>query len=338
MRVLAPPPANAIAMPVKDGYQLCARCGQVMTDGETAVVTPRSPFWLIYSHELGQHCPPKATRGWLAAKRANARRNSENKEILRTGEPYSLNGVPKPCVCILDDRHIEAELALVEYQFSDEIPTAHNDLRSLLSNFHSLEIGNGKCVLAQTEPETRVSSGITRHTIFLNFIEEKLVDALDKGCLIENVRAWVEAVWPIRKRTYATFTTAPATNHRLLVGRRRDVPEVRVRERTRTRLPRAPWDILSWDAKGTPSEFALYSKRKLLTLNGRHMPELEARELEGSVTKPRPVDVPFSSTLNPELYTWQSCRGATSGPVDGTNPFGRVARLNPLDMAALNER
>jgi len=111
MRVLAPPPCSAITVQVENGYQLCARCGEVLTEGEAAVAVQRLCSWLIYAHELGPHCPPKAVRGWLAARKADTMRNLENKEMFRTGEPYSLNGVLKPCVCILDDRHIDAELA-----------------------------------------------------------------------------------------------------------------------------------------------------------------------------------------------------------------------------------
>jgi hypothetical protein len=115
MRVLAPTPENNVSAQVVDGYQLCARCGEVMIIGESAVVVRRFRSWLIYSHPLGPKCPPQAVRGWNAVRSADGIRKFPNKEVYRPAGPQHIGGSLRECVCLLDDEHIEAELELVEY-------------------------------------------------------------------------------------------------------------------------------------------------------------------------------------------------------------------------------
>jgi hypothetical protein len=57
------------------GYQLCARCGNVMVTGVTVEIVERAsfrhiPFWLIYSHIPGSLCPPDTVKGWSAVQKA----------------------------------------------------------------------------------------------------------------------------------------------------------------------------------------------------------------------------------------------------------------------------
>jgi hypothetical protein len=121
MRHKAPSPLNARTEVITDGYQLCARCGQPLLNGEPSIVVERSPTWRIYTHPEGPSCPAKAVKGWLAVRRAAGIRDSPNVETPREAEPIELNGSLRASVCILDDKHIEAELDSVDYA-SREIP------------------------------------------------------------------------------------------------------------------------------------------------------------------------------------------------------------------------
>jgi hypothetical protein len=178
-----------------------------------------------------------------------------------------------PSVCLLDDKHIKAELGLVDYYPSDESPATSADIREALSRLQFQMSGEGK-------------------------------------------RAAVAS--PIDPFSHSFVSANPKD-------------DLRTRERNRSRLPDAPYDVLARDATGRPVEFALYSKRKVLTLNGRRMSEFEAW-----ASKPKPVDLPFNARLNPELYIWKPSSETEPKPVDQSNPYGPVAILNPVDVAALN--
>jgi hypothetical protein len=116
MRHKAPPPLNAKVEVITDGYQLCARCGRPLLNGEPSIVAERSTTWRIYTHPEGPSCPPKAVKGWLAVRRAEGIRASPNVATYRRAEPIELNGSVRESICILDQKHIDAELELVEYE------------------------------------------------------------------------------------------------------------------------------------------------------------------------------------------------------------------------------
>jgi hypothetical protein len=116
MRVLAPTPESNVSTEVGDGYQLCARCGEALVTGENALAAPRLYSWLVCTHQIGPGCPPKSVRGWKAVRFADTVREHPNKEVHREGEPYNIGGARRACVCLIDDRHLEAELALVVYR------------------------------------------------------------------------------------------------------------------------------------------------------------------------------------------------------------------------------
>lgn len=177
MRVLAPPPANAIATHVSNGYQLCARCGKVLVEGENAVVVPRAPFWLIHTHEIGPNCPAKAVRGWKAVRRAEAIRNLPNEKMPREAEPFHLSGLVFPSKCLLDDKHIEAELALVDYAPSDESPANPADLRRLLSRLQFSMSGRGRSAVEEDSLDDVCQGGW--QPVVRNAVEDELVASVD---------------------------------------------------------------------------------------------------------------------------------------------------------------
>ena len=245
-----------------------------------------------------------------------------------------LNGLPKPCVCILDDRHIEAELALVEYQFSDEV-TVRGDFNSLLSRFCLRTIGTGRCRTAAFDGEGESEGKRKRQIIVRNFVEDEFLAAIDENYLSRSMQMWIRIAWSCRRKTYATFRAAPPVpSHHVIIGPIHHTRQVRVRQRKKARLPKAPSGVLSRDTKERPVEFALYAQRKVLKLDGKRMSEFEAWQLEGLAPKPEPVDLSFNSSNSPEMYIWK----AESKPVDQSNPHGPVAILNPVDVAALNEQ
>jgi hypothetical protein len=315
---LAPPPISATEGRIADGYQLCARCGKVMVEGEMALVVRRLCSWLIYTHEVGPSCRPKAVRGWLAARRADTIRELENQERVREGELYSpkLHCLIKPpCICLakrpsvcsLDDRHIKAELALAEYQPSDEVPT------------------NGTAVQDDQAHEEEVTGGSQQTT--RNFVEDNLIAVIDENGLANYLQVLVEVLWSCRKRTYATLRPAPPIDPKprafVNPGAKRGV-----RTHLRLRLPKAPYDVLTRDlTDGRPVEFALYSKRKVLKIGGRWKDEFEC----WITPKPEPEALPFNSRTRPDLYEWVA---VGCGRVDSSNPYGPVAILRLAAPAA----
>jgi hypothetical protein len=331
MRVLAPPPMSATEGLITDGYQLCAQCGQVMVEGDGVVLVRRLSSWLIHSHEIGPLCAPKAVRGWKAAKAADTIRALENEEVFREAEPYYIGEAMRPCVCLLDDKHIEAELALVEYQPSDEAITNGADIRSLLARFHFRVAGGGKRKLVQEDVEVGTRGVRSRQTLIRNFKEEDLVAEIDGNGLGRRIKILVETVWSCRRKSYATFRATPPidpTPH-CFVGPEA-VREVRIRHRS-TRLPRAPYEVLQRDLDGRPVDFALYSERKVLRIRGKWK-----SEFGGWTPKPKPLYVPYSSATRPGVYGWVETPKARFGPVDSENPYGPIAVLEPEALAELN--
>jgi hypothetical protein len=336
MKVLAPTPTSAITAQVADGYQLCARCGEVLVEGESAVVVPRAPFWFIYSHEIGPNCPPKAVKGWKAVRAAEGIRKSENLTIPREAEPVHHGGLAFPCACLLDDKHIEAEVALVQYYPSDESPANRADVRELL--WRGERRMSRSCRRAVTQSSLDDFIRGTSQSVVRNAVEDDLIALIDTGDLNSVTNALKETSWLSREKSYATGRLAPATDPfpHAFVDATAQV-EVRIRQRRKGRLPKASADVLTCDANGRPAEFALYSKRKVLKRGGKWISELEAWG-----AKPEPIGLPYNSSANPELYTWQETPQSKCKPVrhwpmgESQKRYGPVAVLKPEALAALN--
>jgi hypothetical protein len=180
MRVLAPIPESNVSTEIVDGYQLCARCGEALVTGENALAAPRLHSWLVYTHQVGPGCPPKSVRGWKAVRFADTVRERSSKAVYREAEPYDIGGLLRPCVCSLDDKHIDAELALVTYQPSDEISGSTAELADALS-----------------DSQARDS------------VEEDLNAAIDANNLERTLELLVECLNLERKKTYLTLRTPP---------------------------------------------------------------------------------------------------------------------------------
>ena len=331
MKILTPTPECAEITQVVDGYQICARCGEPLVTGESAVVVPRSCSWLIYTHEINLSCPSKAVRGWKAVRLAEAVRKLENEDVFREAEPHDFRGALHECVCLLDDKHIKAELKLVEYWPSDEaVANGGVDIRVLLSRYQARAAGNGKHTNVPHNQETGVDRGGKRRFLMRNFIEDALIAAIDENSLNAGLQAYIECLLSCRRKTYATARKAPSIETTPLgaVGK---MAEVRVGVATRRkRSPKAD-SVLSRDVKDNPGEFPLYSKKKILKINRKWISEFECW-----APKPDRVELPYNSTTHPELYLWAAKSLDQLKPVDRDNPYGPVAILMRESIETLN--
>ena len=186
MRHPAPSPESLARKPLIDGYQLCARCGNVLVEGDIVDVVSRLSNWLIYSHPAV--CSENAVHGWQAVRYAEGIRNKPNAPTFRPAEPLEYFGIMRPCVCTLDDEHTEAELQLADFDFSSEAPTNGDDLRTILATSESRFSGRAK-----------------------RSIEEHIITVIDSGALAltQTVDLWLDVMWTCRRKTYATFREAP---------------------------------------------------------------------------------------------------------------------------------
>jgi hypothetical protein len=187
MNYYAPTPECISSTEISDGYQLCARCGEVLIEGENAFVVQRISSWFIYTHEVGPDCHPKAVTGWKAVRDAEAMRGTKNVETFRAAGLYGVSGTLPSSVCLLDDKHIDAELVLGEYWPSCETISKRADLLTILS---------------------RSKNRIERRDTF-NTIENTLIAAIDQSILDQNLDALLECVWSCRRKTYAAIKTEP---------------------------------------------------------------------------------------------------------------------------------
>ena len=329
MRVLAPIPESNVSSQIVDGYQLCARCGEALVAGESALAAPRLHSWLIYTHQLGPGCPPKSVRGWKAVRFADTARERPNKDVYREGEPYNIGGARRACVCLLDDRHLEAELALVEYQPSDEVVTSGADLRKLLSRFQAREAGGGKRLAVREDQDNGGKN--TWRFLVRNSIEKDLIAAIDGNHLTRSLDILVECLGVQRRKSYATSRTAPPvdpTPHAFVDATA--VRELRV-GRPRGRLSPKADPVLSRDLKGRAVEFPLYSNQGVFKNEGKWISEFECWPL-----KPEPVELPYNSITHPKLFLWAAESLRQLEPVDSTNPYGPVAILMRESIDRLN--
>jgi hypothetical protein len=252
---------------------------------------------------------------------------------MREAATMCLFGSVFPSVCLLDDNHIKAELALVDYAPSDESPASLADIRALLSRHQFAMSRGGRRAAAQNGLESDGLNKSQWRSLIRNFTEDDLITSIDDNGLSMTVQILMDILWSCRK-SYSTLRPAPPVDpflHAFVdLGAEKGV---HTQDRRKLQSSRAPYDVLAWDAKGRRAEFALYSRRKVLNHNGKRISEFEAW-----APKPKPVDLPFSSRINSDLYIWKPSLEAESKSVDQSNPHGPVAILNPVDVAALNEQ
>ncbi len=136
---LAPPGCHPTQ--VEGGYEICARCGEILCIGESVEVVYRGdrgnwrwyaeplyryirfsgPDWCgIYTHPEGKSCGHGNASGWQAVERAIDRREF-NRATCREAQSVVLWGSVRPFVSLLDNRQIELESKSVDY-YQEENP------------------------------------------------------------------------------------------------------------------------------------------------------------------------------------------------------------------------
>lgn len=123
---LAPPGCHPTR--VEGGYQICARCGEILRFGESVEVVyrgdrgtwrgylyPSGPDWCgIYTHPEGPSCGRGNASGWQSVERAIDRREF-NQATPRDAQPVTLRGSLLPFVSLLDNKQLDIEREAVEY-------------------------------------------------------------------------------------------------------------------------------------------------------------------------------------------------------------------------------
>lgn len=153
-RVKKPPPHGHHLLDLSDAYQICARCGEILSAGETVQVVyrgdrgtwrgyvhPSGPdWWGIYTHVEGPDCPPGAASGWQAVRRAIEMRGPDNPTVAqrealtkrkgREAQPVILRGFVFPFVTLLDCDRCDVEKRAVTIGRHE---TLESDRRSVQS-------------------------------------------------------------------------------------------------------------------------------------------------------------------------------------------------------------
>ena len=130
---LAPPGCHPTQ--VEGGYQICARCGEILCIGECVEIVYRgdrgnwrgyadplyrytrfsATDWCgIYTHPDGKSCGRGNASSWQAVERAIDRREF-NRATCREAQYVTLWGSVRPFVSLLDNRQIELERKAVDY-------------------------------------------------------------------------------------------------------------------------------------------------------------------------------------------------------------------------------
>jgi hypothetical protein len=331
MTHLAPMPESSRKTQIAHGYELCARCGEILVEGETAIATARLPSWQIYTHDVGPSCPARVVRGWLAVRRAESVARTNNVETVRESEPYHLGDALRPSVCILDDRHIEAALSVVDYWPSSEAVARKTDVSVLLSSFCFRSGGGGKRTVISSDQDSGAGRGGGRQFLLRNHIEEALISAIDGDALDTSLRHFRECLQACRRESFATFRIVSDDRSVRLgfVGRTKEVTSLRAYT-----IPRRAKKVscaLTHDISGRPVELPFYSNVKTHVDRRKRVSEFDRW-----LPKPRAVHLPFSSATHPEFYNWEPNSRRHSELIDSRNPFGPVAVLAPEKVHLLN--
>jgi len=268
----------------------------VLTNGDQAEIARRLSEWLIYTHP---QCPPKAVRGWLAVQRAERIQEKPNTEAFREAAPYVLFRAVHTCVCILDDEHIEAELSLADYDFSDEttMPPARKrgDTDDNQNETEADEAGEDELLPA----------------LYASSVEHLTTRKAWEEIVWECCRKREEIIWACRRESYATCREAPEQPPSPVLYSITSVVR-RVTSHSARKIGfarRSQNAVLTRDALGVPVERALYSRKPIIEDAGEPVSELDLRiRYEAERAKPRPVDLGYDSGTNPERYEWKSSK------------------------------
>jgi hypothetical protein len=230
-----------------DAYQLCARCGQVLSAGETVQVVYRGdrgawrgytrPFgpdwWGIYTHVEGPDCPPRVVSGWQAVRRAIEMRGPDSPTIAliealgkrkgRKAQPVTLWGFVFPFVSLLDSEHCDVEKRAVTVASREILKSDRSPVQSRIDG---------------SEPDQEDDVGGYRHSVKkararYDYVEDAYIRALDaeEMRLVRHARDKFEAEltraifrMPISKHLHTRMLLARTLVRALVCGRSRRRP------------------------------------------------------------------------------------------------------------------
>jgi hypothetical protein len=303
MRFPSSKPKSLTSAYLIGGYQLCARCGAVLVEGDPVNLARRLSDWIIYTHP---HCPqeaPKAVRGWLAVRRAELVREKPNVETLREATPYVLLGASRQCTCVLDREHIKVELGLVSYHPSDE--TAES------------QIVETKQQCADKEEEgTDANDLFSVRAIAWSRphpshpIQTAFAAAFDNSSSFDALEFWEQIKWACRKESYATFRETPEQPSSPIISTIEKEQTVAAHALEKSILGNlSQGAVLTFDTKDVAAEHALYSLHRIINDAGTPSSELDLWiRYEAERARPRPVELGYNRGTNPERYEWSESR------------------------------
>jgi hypothetical protein len=192
-RITKPPPYGHHLVHLADAYQLCARCGEILSVGETVQVVyrgdrgtgrgyihPSGPdWWGIYTHAEGPDCPPRAVSGWQAVRRAIEMRGPDNPTMAETealgkrkgreAQPVILWGFVFPFVSLLDSEHCDVEKRAVTVAPREILKS---DLSPVQSRIDGIE-------LDKEDDVREYRHNVKKARVRYDYIEDAYIRALD---------------------------------------------------------------------------------------------------------------------------------------------------------------
>lgn len=333
-RIPKPPPYGHHLLYLSDAYQICARCGEILSAGETVQVVyrgdrgtwrgyihPSGPdWWGIYTHVEGPDCPRGAVSGWQAVRRAIEMRGPDNPTVAprealtkrkgREAQPVILQGFVFPLVSLLDCNHCDVEKRAVTIG-------RHETLESDRSSVQSASDGR--------EPEKDEDGGykfaVKKAGNRYNYVEDAYIRALDAGETVLGKRAELMRDITAREQANLHVTACAARGTDCVFAfyppgdltRKRIHYEMRTPEELKKTALKdvTRGQVLTSDVSGRPGEYALYSQMpviygehgdKKFWLEGKTLDELRFHQFSGP--KPKPVLLEFDSKRFPELFEW----------------------------------
>jgi len=334
-RIRKPAPYGHHLLRLSDAYQICARCGQILSAGETVQVIyrgdrgtwrgyihPSGPdWWGIYTHVEGPDCPPGAVSGWLAVRRAIEMRGPDNpafaemeglsKRKGREAQPIILRGFVFPFVSLLDCEHCKVEKMAVTIGRHEILESDRTSIRSASDGREpdkEDDVGQYKY---------NVKKAANRHDL----VEDAYIRALDARkpllgkCaeLIKDITARERANLHVTACAVRGTDSAFGFFYPGEVAKKGLACEMRAPEESKKAVLKGVThgQVVTSDIVGRPVEYALYSQMpvtcgehgdKKFWLEGRTLDELRFHQFSGP--KPRPVLLEFDSRRFPELFEW----------------------------------
>jgi hypothetical protein len=291
-----------------------------MVAGDLADVVSRACDWHIYSHPC--QCAPGFPLGWKVVKWAQLVRDSKNDETLRESARLQVGSRRLTTTCLLDDRHIKAELAVLANSAiaKREVIGTELDVREYLESeeSHSLTGARWHTVTpSHDEGPKSVQRGVPSAT---NLSELLMIAADAEGTALARAAIAREVIWEERARTYATGRYLVVADLPLML----DVPPPPSKH-ARNRKRSHKGSVNLWDGSGRAEEWALYAGKQLARYILEDWPWF-LRTLGIWTTPPRLRTCWWSHRSHPHLYAHNNGgHSLLPGIIHFANTLGRTS-------------